>query len=1171
MEDANKERLQEVFKLAVAKMMQDPQSFPFSYQVPKLVKDYRHWVKPQQEMWLNKVKSKIPKCYLSVASFLKDLYQIYYNAISYNTDGCGLEACLDLIFSAQNLVDICEDCLAKQLGTDALEAAQRKVRQLAIQYKGEAAVTDDSNEMQVDNAEVRGPVECYIPVNYMLILDEDFDCQDVGEDEEFSGRVLHHDTCLYDGCVLRMVSYPPRKERYLFGLEDVFRSEAFVVVQSMTWDEEGTLVVQVLRGPEASPWLSRVVVEEMPDVFSPVIYSGHLLLSDEGNKFASQRLRLDDINMEKLFKNIPTFKEGLAGFKAQVVVNGVPVERTCEVVLRKVFENNSMVGEWRPINRKSANKRFFLYGLHGVIPMRETTRVLEVLLLPSGGLVIWVKVMPEASDGTSEGAPIKAPEGPLPVGYLEIPEEVIESVPDLQVDCEGESSSSVHCALIVDDASPGPPQQLVATSMKDPATGKPVYLLGGLTAHSLYPYLYPRVTKCELAQDGTYHVWLNTNCPVVCAYKPPRSSDCGGTRVVVYPSSKKLKRSWSDVEGEGSDSPPKQPAVRKNPSARSADVTAVRPVETNKGRFSLPSKFLLDNLPSDTVYPYDIEGRVYLDGDRRPREVRLRVSCYKSKDCTSFRVSGLGPLTRPLPSANVVKWALCESGKRPLDIEGVICEICKEEHDEEHTLICDRCDCGFHTFCLDPPVEEVPHGDWYCPRCRGLPLPRPVEPPVNRSPTATGGGHILWIWIHSCKQPTPSPDKVTNLGVEGTQATSEEGAVAPQAPPPPPPPAPVPLLTVPRPPPLNLPPPRSSLPPPASGSMPPTTPPVGPGVTARSPSSSAPGLTLDPTFVTQHFAGRTFPVVGLSARVMVNGRGLMKEVPVRISQQGPGQYQLDGMQEVIKEYPGATLNKIGVLGGSKLMLYLRTISAGAQAPRPFGLAPLSHNEEMPNGGAAGEKSEDVDAPGPQDTEHRKGTAHPGEHKEVNIMEERVSTSTDGPMGSSHTLNNGVCLKSETDEFVAKRNGRRAPAEQADIALGGPSAGPKLPCAAPIAAKAPSRTGSDCKALGGSKWGECPDRLPWPRIQEANTIGEVAVSVMEVLLFLGASPEVRRAATLQVLQYCTREEQEEFICSTHVQLKHAVEYKSLSVLQEVLEEMTRGIYTKGHTGKWSNGV
>ena len=32
-------------------------------------------------------------------------------------------------------------------------------------------------------------------------------------------------------------------------------------------------------------------------------------------------------------------------------------------------------------------------------------------------------------------------------------------------------------------------------------------------------------------------------------------------------------------------------------------------------------------------------------------------------------------------------------------------------------LLCDGCDKGYHTYCVDPPIEEVPEGDWFCPEC----------------------------------------------------------------------------------------------------------------------------------------------------------------------------------------------------------------------------------------------------------------------------------------------------------------------------------------------------------------------------------------------------------------------------------------------------------------------
>jgi hypothetical protein len=46
-----------------------------------------------------------------------------------------------------------------------------------------------------------------------------------------------------------------------------------------------------------------------------------------------------------------------------------------------------------------------------------------------------------------------------------------------------------------------------------------------------------------------------------------------------------------------------------------------------------------------------------------------------------------------------------------------ICGNCPSEG--ENMLECDTCLGGFHMGCLDPPLVEVPDGDWYCPKCAG--------------------------------------------------------------------------------------------------------------------------------------------------------------------------------------------------------------------------------------------------------------------------------------------------------------------------------------------------------------------------------------------------------------------------------------------------------------------
>ena len=62
------------------------------------------------------------------------------------------------------------------------------------------------------------------------------------------------------------------------------------------------------------------------------------------------------------------------------------------------------------------------------------------------------------------------------------------------------------------------------------------------------------------------------------------------------------------------------------------------------------------------------------------------------------------------------------------------CEICHKKNHCEEMLLCDGCDCGefvnrmrlmktssmhtgFHTFCLDPPLDTIPKGQWFCFTC----------------------------------------------------------------------------------------------------------------------------------------------------------------------------------------------------------------------------------------------------------------------------------------------------------------------------------------------------------------------------------------------------------------------------------------------------------------------
>ncbi|KAL0482596.1 histone-lysine N-methyltransferase [Acrasis kona] len=45
------------------------------------------------------------------------------------------------------------------------------------------------------------------------------------------------------------------------------------------------------------------------------------------------------------------------------------------------------------------------------------------------------------------------------------------------------------------------------------------------------------------------------------------------------------------------------------------------------------------------------------------------------------------------------------------------CESCKVDQHGDQMLICDECDRAFHTYCLNPPLLEIPTGSWKCNDC----------------------------------------------------------------------------------------------------------------------------------------------------------------------------------------------------------------------------------------------------------------------------------------------------------------------------------------------------------------------------------------------------------------------------------------------------------------------
>ncbi|KAM8976548.1 lysine-specific demethylase 5B isoform 1-T1 [Pelodytes ibericus] len=66
-----------------------------------------------------------------------------------------------------------------------------------------------------------------------------------------------------------------------------------------------------------------------------------------------------------------------------------------------------------------------------------------------------------------------------------------------------------------------------------------------------------------------------------------------------------------------------------------------------------------------------------------------------------------------------------KKSRSPVDL--YVCLLCGSGSDEDRLLLCDGCDDSYHTFCLIPPLQDVPKGDWRCPKCLAQECGKPQE------------------------------------------------------------------------------------------------------------------------------------------------------------------------------------------------------------------------------------------------------------------------------------------------------------------------------------------------------------------------------------------------------------------------------------------------------------
>lgn len=77
--------------------------------------------------------------------------------------------------------------------------------------------------------------------------------------------------------------------------------------------------------------------------------------------------------------------------------------------------------------------------------------------------------------------------------------------------------------------------------------------------------------------------------------------------------------------------------------------------------------------------------------------------------CICIRAQFGGKILKKMPVEN--------TRAREEEEDPTFCEVCGRSDREDRLLLCDGCDAGYHMECLDPPLQEVPVDEWFCPEC----------------------------------------------------------------------------------------------------------------------------------------------------------------------------------------------------------------------------------------------------------------------------------------------------------------------------------------------------------------------------------------------------------------------------------------------------------------------
>lgn len=104
---------------------------------------------------------------------------------------------------------------------------------------------------------------------------------------------------------------------------------------------------------------------------------------------------------------------------------------------------------------------------------------------------------------------------------------------------------------------------------------------------------------------------------------------------------------------------------------------------------------------------------------RQPR----RTSARSNSMTAAAAAAAAATTTKSKPKMSVPtlvkKTSNASTNAKPSNSAGVLkndegCMVCHRDVDHANLLLCEACNDEYHTYCLKPPLQSVPEGDFFC-------------------------------------------------------------------------------------------------------------------------------------------------------------------------------------------------------------------------------------------------------------------------------------------------------------------------------------------------------------------------------------------------------------------------------------------------------------------------